>query len=137
MSSEDSHPINEYSEEFEQDLAKAEQALVNLKQRYREIIEAQRQHRELSEHLKTTEQEWQNNPKPGLESQLEAIEAQIQELQVTLESALLSNEDLKRMFWEGLKNGVIGVLFGEIFWQIVRFGGLGIIIGWILKSCTE
>lgn len=132
MSDSNPNPLNDYSEEFEQDLAKAQQALEQLKQRYSQIIEARRQQIELFEHLKTREQAGQNNPAPELEAELQQIEIQIQELNVTLESALLSNNDLKRLFWEGLRNG----LLGEVFWQIVRFGGIGVIIGWILKSCA-
>lgn len=132
MSSEDPNPLNDYSEEFEQNLAKAQHALEQLKQRYAQVLEARRQQTELHEHLRATEQALQNNPNSGLKPQLQQIEAQIQELQVTLESALLSNDDLKRIFWEGLRHG----LLGELFWQIVRFGGIGVIIGWILKSCA-
>ncbi|WP_013325173.1 hypothetical protein [Gloeothece verrucosa] len=133
MSHSSPNPLNDYGEEFEQDLAKAEQALEKLKQRYALILEQSQRQAELHEQRSLSEQAWQNHPTPELEVELRQIEAQIQELQLTLESALLSSDDLKRLFWQGLRSG----LLSELFWQIVRFGGIGIIIGWILKSCSK
>ncbi|MGL4619237.1 MAG: DUF2203 domain-containing protein, partial [Chroococcidiopsis sp.] len=45
--------------------------------------------------------------------------AQLETIEVNLESQLFS--------WGSLK---------APFWQAVRFGGLGVIVGWILKSFT-
>ncbi len=54
-----------------------------------------------------------------LQVQLDQIKAQLETIEVEIESRLIS--------WSS---------FREPFWQIVRFGGLGILIGVILKSCT-
>lgn len=59
----------------------------------------------------------QNPPSLELKQELEALEAELAQVELTLESELFS--------WDGLR---------EVFWQAVRFGGLGIVVGWLLKT---
>jgi hypothetical protein len=56
-------------------------------------------------------------PSPALKKELDALEQELAQVELALESELFS--------WDGLR---------EIFWQAVRFGGLGIVLGWLLKS---
>ncbi len=56
-------------------------------------------------------------PSPELKKELEALEAELSQVELSLESELFS--------WDGLR---------EVFWQAVRFGGLGIVLGWFLKT---
>lgn len=130
MSIEDSNPLPSIDPEFEQTLIEVEQSFINLKERYLQAQQKQQQETELQQRLEEVRQEWHVNPLPELERELETIQTQLQELEVTLESYLLSDKDLKQLFWQGLREG----LLGEVFWQIVRFGGLGILIGWLLKA---
>ncbi len=58
-----------------------------------------------------------NSPSPELKKELEALEQELAQVELSLESELFS--------WAGLR---------EIFWQAVRFGGLGIVLGWFLKT---
>lgn len=55
----------------------------------------------------------------SLHQQLQEISDRLEQIELDLESRLIS--------WSS---------FNEIFWQIVRFVGIGIIIGIILKSCA-
>jgi multidrug resistance efflux pump len=55
----------------------------------------------------------------SLHQQLQEISDRLEQIELDLESRLIS--------WSS---------FNEIFWQIVRFVGIGIIIGVILKSCA-
>ena len=59
----------------------------------------------------------QDQPSLELKKELEALEAELAQVELTLESELFS--------WDGLR---------EVFWQAVRFGGLGVVLGWLLKS---
>ena len=58
----------------------------------------------------------QNPPSPELKKELEALEQELSQVELTLESELFS--------WDGLR---------EIFWQAVRFGGLGVVLGWFFR----
>lgn len=112
--------------EFERALEEAEQLLAGIKDRYAQV---QRQ-AELQQQSQQVKQSWERTPVPELADQLEQLHRELQELEVALESALLSDSDLKKLFWQGLRQG----LMGEVFWQVVRFGGLGVVVGWLLKS---
>jgi len=109
-------PQEPLSSEIERSLAKVERSLVALKQRYTQVqIDLQRQanlHQRQKELGKTKNAEFQ--------VELKRIQAELDEIEVNLESQLFS--------WGSLK---------EPFWQAVRFGGLGMLIGWMLKSCTS
>jgi phage-related minor tail protein len=132
MSLEENPPLNDESAEFTQAIEEVETAIASLRGRYRQINEAEQQKKDLEAQFSQIEPQWRENPLPELEKELEQIREQIQELEVILESNLLKEGELKRLFWEGIRRG----LLGEVFWQIVRFGGIGILLGWILRSCT-
>jgi hypothetical protein len=125
-----SHFHPEDHSDFAQELSQTEQTLVQLKQRYQQIKMAQQQQSELQAEGIQLGEEWENHQLPELEQELQRINSQIQELSLILESELLSNEELMRIYKAELRSG----LLGEMFWQIVRFGGLGILIGWLLKT---
>lgn len=55
-----------------------------------------------------------------LQKELQEISTRLEQIEVEIESRLIS--------WSSLH---------EIFWQIVRFVGIGIVIGVILKSCAN
>jgi type II secretory pathway component PulJ len=130
MSPEDFDRLSDGDIEFEQALMEAERSLLSLKQRYERIRHDTQRQEELQKREEQLQKEWRSSPSPALEKELRQIKEQLQELEITLESALLSDRHLKALFWQGLRNGLIG----EVFWQIVRFGGLGIAIGWLLRS---
>jgi hypothetical protein len=132
MSAEENFPIPEDPDEFADAIREVEIALDRLKHRYRQITEAKQERTELEQGFTSKELEYRENPLPPLETELQQIREQIQELDIILESDLLKNDELRRMFWEGIRQG----LLGEVFWQIVRFGGIGVLLGWVLKSCT-
>ncbi len=118
---EPNQPLNQ-DEEFETALMEVERSLLTLKQRYKEIQQAQKQKLELTERLEASS--------PELTAEVANIQEELQQLQVTLESNLLTDGDVKSLFWEGIRQG----LLGDVFWQIVRFGGLGVLVGWLLKT---
>ena len=127
----ESYPLSNDDTKFVQELAAVEQALADLKYRYRDLQNALRQWGQMEE---KREQVQPNQPTVALTQELGQINQKIQELSIDLESKLLTDADLQRilrqLYWEALKEGVLS----EWFWQIVRFGGLGVILGWILKS---
>jgi protein subunit release factor A len=125
-------PQDPEQDEFAQELIKVEQSLADLRQRYHQVTRDSQHQEELQQREQQLRSQWQRSPTPELERQLQEIKEQLQDLEISLESALLSDRRLKSLFWEGLRKGVIG----ELFWQIVRFGGLGVVIGWLLKSCA-
>lgn len=130
MSDHEPNSLSQDEAEFETELQELEESLEALKSRF---LEFKRQHRDasaLEERIQAVEGEWHAKHLPELEKELNTLKTQLQEAQVNLESALLSNNELKQLFFEALKQGLIG----EVFWQIVRFGGLGILLGWMLKS---
>ncbi len=119
--------------EFEISLSQVEQLLSDLQQRYAQILQAREQQTQLQQDLERIQKQSGTEQNPGFERDLREIQEKLQELAITLESELLTDSDLKRLFWQGIRQG----LLGEIFWQIVRFGGLGVVLGWILRSCTR
>lgn len=132
MSLEENPYPSDESAEFTQAIEEVEAAIAGLKDRYRQINEAEQQKKDLEAQFSQIEPQWRENPLPELEKELVQIREQIQELEVILESNLLKEGELKRLFWEGIRRG----LLGEVFWQIVRFSGIGVLLGWILRSCT-
>ncbi len=109
-------------EEFETALMEVERSLLKLKERHKQIQQAQKQKLDLEERLNTL------SPQDTLEVQ--NINEELQQLTITLESNLLTEGDVKTLLWDGIRQG----LLGEDFRQIIRFGGLGIILGWLLKT---
>lgn len=127
---------NDDDTNFVQELAQVEQALANLQYRYRDLQNAIEQRSQLEARRQEIEKDKENGIKMELEQELTQIDRKIQELNLELESRLLTDADsqkiLRELYWQGWKEGA----FREWFWQIVRFGGLGVILGWILKSCA-
>lgn len=109
-------------EEFETALMAVERSLINLKKRYKEIQQAQKQKLELTERLEASS--------PKLTAEVQNIQEELEQLKVTLESNILTDGDVKTLFWEGVRQG----LLGDVFWQILRFAGLGVLLGWLLKT---
>ncbi|OKH25579.1 DUF2203 domain-containing protein [Hydrococcus rivularis NIES-593] len=133
MSPENPSQPNGDNEEFEQELMRVERSLIALKQRYAQVQRDSQHQTELQQREQQLQQQWQRIQSPELEKELQQIKEHLQDLEVSLESALLSDRHLKALFWEGVRRG----LMGEVFWQIVRFGGLGVVLGWLLKSCAR
>ena len=111
-------------DELENSIAEVERSLIALKQRYAQVKHDKQQQAELQQQLKQVKREIERSRSSHLKVQLKAelkqIQAQLETIEVNLESQLFS--------WGSLK---------APFWQAVRFGGLGVIVGWILKSLTR
>jgi hypothetical protein len=117
-------------DDFEQSLRQVEDSLLQLKARYHHIQSHQAEQQSLLEQQQRLRDRLRAEPSLELKQQLQAIEDQLQELKIALESELLSDRQTKQLMGELLRNGIIG----EAFWQIIRFGGLGVVLGWLLKS---
>lgn len=120
------------ADEFEQAVSDVERSLLALKERYTQVQQEQQRQAELQQRLKQVRQEWLRTHLPQMQGELRQIKEQLKELEIALESRLLTDSNLRTLFWQELRYG----LLGEVFWQAVRFAGLGIVVGWILKSCT-
>ncbi len=116
---------NEYLD-FETTLHETERSLIKLKERYRQIRQAQQRQTEIQQSLQEMELE-ESVPSPEWEQQLQTLQEELQELSITLESRLLSPEENQGLLFAQ-------VFFIEAFWQVVRFGGLGVLLGWFLKT---
>ena len=110
-------PSSDSASEFEVVLAELKQALQEVESRYIQIQRDTQLRDELRQRQKYLEIQQQRRRDPQLKTELKQIADRLAELDVNLESTLVS--------WE---------TFREPFWQAVRFGGLGIVIGWVLKS---
>lgn len=117
-------------QQFEQALYLLEQSLLTLKARYAKVRAGQQAACELEQHRHDLEVKWQMEQLPDLEKELHSLQEQQQALALDLESELLTNTQLQTLFWQGLRQGILG----EAFWQILRFGGLGLLLGWTLKA---
>lgn len=108
----------QFHQEFEQEISKIEDSLGQLKERYQQVKQDQQELKQLQQRRAQIKKGRRKIPPSyPLQEELTQIEAQIDLLNLTLESRLFN--------WKSLQ---------EPFWQIVRFTGLGIILGWILKS---
>jgi TolA-binding protein len=114
-----SFPPTDSSSEWESQLQELEKALQTLKARYSQIQQDTQLRDELRQRQQYLKTQRHRRRDPQLPSELKQIADRLAELEVNLESTLVS--------WE---------TFREPFWQAVRFGGLGIVMGWVLKSCT-
>lgn len=101
--------------DFEQEIAKVERSLQDLKQRYTQVQQDRETQAQLQQQKERIQHDLKRQPSKALRNELKAIENQLDEVQLNLESSLFT--------WGSLK---------ESFWQIVRFSGLGILIGWFL-----
>jgi DNA repair exonuclease SbcCD ATPase subunit len=106
-------PLQEdYTNEFDREIAELEQAISDLKQRQADIELAERERVVLER--QRNELKHRGHKYPEVKQELEMIRSRVEELDLILESRLLN-------MWEP-------------FWQAVRFGGLGIAIGWFISS---
>ncbi|MGP1375444.1 MAG: hypothetical protein ACTS3T_21635 [Almyronema sp.] len=94
--------------QFETRLSEVAQLFKAVKQRYRDVRQAQQQYEQLQALSYSNEL-----PQP----ELARLQAELEQLELTLESRLVT--------WRN---------FREPFWQAVRFGGCGLLLGWLLKS---
>jgi chromosome segregation ATPase len=122
--------IDSAEDEFEEELAKVERSLVTLKERYAQLQQSIKRQAELQQRAQEVQRELRQSHLPELQAESRRIQKQLAEIEVALESCLLSKKDLLVLYWRGITQG----LLSQVFWQAVRFGGLGIVIGWILKS---
>lgn len=100
------------------DIGAIETELAALKARYHQVqadealrITLQAQHSDLSRTRRPDT--------PDLQAELKILTTQLDELEMRLESRLLS--------WLGIR---------QYFWQIARFGGAGLLLGWGLAYLT-
>jgi hypothetical protein len=114
-------PQSEANEDlaFAQELAEVERSLMELKQRYTQVLQDQHRQAKLRDRRERIHQQPDYLSIPALKADLKQIEDQLEELEVSLESRLLT--------WSSFK---------EPFWQIVRFGGCGLLLGWGLAFAT-
>jgi len=101
--------------DFEQSLQAVEIALQELKERYAQVQQDSKRQASLQEQLSQRQQEQKSIPSQRLRTEVRHLKRQLEELEIALESRLLT--------WKP-------------FWQAIRFGGLGLAIGWVLKSCA-
>jgi chromosome segregation ATPase len=98
--------------DWEQALAQLEHDLAALKARYDQVQEAQRQQAELYERQARVREHLRRTKDRESQAELARLQHQLAELEVSLESQLLT--------WSSFK---------QPFWQAVRFGGLGFVLG--------
>ena len=103
--------------ELEQALAEVEGILANLKERYAQIQQDKQRKIELKNRIEDVIPQLHQTRSQELKEELKQIKAELETIELNLESRLFG--------WGSLK---------EPFWQAVRFGGLGVILGWILNS---
>ncbi len=103
--------------EFEQALAEVEGILTNLKERYVQIQRDKQRQIQLKNRIEDVIPQLRQTRSQELKEELKQIKAELETIELNLESRLFG--------WGSLK---------EPFWQAVRFGGIGVIIGWVLKS---
>lgn len=117
MTDSPSSPANPNTpDEVEQVFNETQTRIVELRQQYQRIRQAQAQLHQAHER--------------SLGIEIERLRQQIQELELDLGLTLLFNlGDAARERWQT-------ILEQESFWQFVRFAGLGFILGLVVKSCT-
>ncbi|NEO27367.1 MAG: hypothetical protein F6K03_10845 [Kamptonema sp. SIO4C4] len=109
---------SQFQQDFRENLNQVEDKLNTLKERYTQVQQDQQQLQHLQHRQKEIKRGRRQLPASHpLQEELNRIEAEIDVLQLNLESHLFD--------WKSLQ---------EPFWQIVRFTGLGIILGWLLKT---
>lgn len=115
---------------WETALQTLETRLAQFKIRAAEVRTAQQKQSQLQRHRQELEAQWQAAQSPALGAELQRLEEELSEIQLSLESELLGEERLQELLWQGLRRGIVG----EAFWQATRFGGLGLLLGWILRG---
>ncbi len=105
-------PIVPNSDEIGTALLELEKTLAEFRDRYDQVQADEA----LRDQLQTQHQYLKTN-QPELKAELTKLAAELDEIEMRLESQLVS--------WLGLR---------EYFWQIVRFGGMGVLVGWGLAT---
>lgn len=105
--------------DFEEALSEVTRSLAALKERYAQIQSDRQRQEELQHRREDVRRQLRGKGDKQLRQELQQIQAELESIELNLESSLFT--------WGSLK---------EPFWQAVRFGGLGIAIGWLLKSCA-
>jgi vacuolar-type H+-ATPase subunit I/STV1 len=109
--------------EIDRGVQEIEESLHLLKERIIQVKSDRQRQRELQNRRddirREVRQAKQTNPSliPELKQELKQIQANLEAIELNLESELFSFSALK-----------------EPFWQAIRFGGIGIIIGWLLRA---
>ncbi|MCS7030839.1 MAG: hypothetical protein NZL92_04850 [Gloeomargarita sp. SKYG116] len=103
--------------EWEQALAQLENDLAALKARYAQIQQARSTQAELRHRQAHIREHLRRQHDREAQEELQQIQKQLAELELVLESQLIT--------WSSFK---------QPFWQAVRFGGLGILIGAALQQ---
>jgi chromosome segregation ATPase len=94
-----------------------ERSLSTLKQRYNQVQQDQRRQAELKNRVEEILPEFRRNRTQQMREELKHLEAELETIELNLESHLFT--------WSSLK---------EPFWQAVRFGGVGVVLGWLLNA---
>ncbi|MBR8829093.1 MAG: hypothetical protein DSM107014_14540 [Gomphosphaeria aponina SAG 52.96 = DSM 107014] len=106
--------------EIEQALLDLEQSFVALKERLAQVKRDEERREELTERVNELKEQKKNNrATEPIKTEIRLLQRELEEIEVNLESRLLSFSAFK-----------------EPFWQAVRFAGMGVVIGWVLKSCA-
>lgn len=103
--------------DLDQALLELERSLETVQARFLQVKQDRAEQRQLQRQLAETEAAYRQERTPALRSEVKQLKQTLEELEISLESQLLS--------WSWVR---------EVFWQAVRFGGLGIVIGWLLKT---
>lgn len=111
--------LAESEETFEQALERLEREVQGLRDRYEQVQRDQDRQTELSLEAADIRRSLKRHRSRELQATLKTISQELAQLEVSLESRLLS--------WRSVR---------EPFWQIVRYGGLGVVLGWLLRSCS-
>jgi|CryBogDrversion2_11_1035321.scaffolds.fasta_scaffold18402_1 hypothetical protein len=113
--------------EFENNIKEVELSLQRLKKRYQLILHEQQKKAKSLQKLATIEID------PSMQNEVHSLRDELIDIEINLESGLLKDEQLKRLFWQTIKTG----LMGDVFWQSIRFGGIGLILGWFLRAYSQ
>lgn len=111
--------LAESEETFEQALERLEREVQGLRDRYEQVQRDQDRQTALSLEAADIRRSLKRHRSRELQATLKTINQELAQLEVSLESRLLS--------WRSVR---------EPFWQIVRYGGLGVVLGWLLRSCS-
>ena len=105
-------PIAPNSDEIGTALLELEQTVAEFRDRYDQVQADEA----LRDQLQAKHQNLKTS-RPELKAELERLATELDDVEMRLESQLVS--------WLGLR---------EYFWQIVRFGGMGVLVGWGLTT---
>jgi hypothetical protein len=104
-------------EEIETSIQELEELLTELRDRYEQVKVDEPLRSQLKDQVAAHKKALKTTPKASLKADLAKLSDQLDEVEMRLESRLVS--------WLGLR---------EYFWQISRFGGIGVLIGWSLTT---